>query len=52
MLYIYCLPETEGKAVIYLPDMVLMLPHPGVSGSGRRIVTTIFGIDLLGYNVN
>jgi hypothetical protein len=50
--YIYFLPETEGKAVIDLPDAVLMLPHPGVSGSGRRIVTIIFGIDLLGYNIN
>jgi hypothetical protein len=50
--WIYCLPETEGKAVIDIPDIVLMLPHPEVSGSGRRIVTMIFGIDLLDYNVN
>jgi hypothetical protein len=50
--WIYCLPETEDKALIDLPDIVLMLPHAGVSGSGRRIVTMIFGIDLLGYNIN
>lgn len=50
--WIYCLPETERKAVINLPDIVLMLPHPGISGGGRRIVTMIFGIDLLGYNIN
>lgn len=50
--WIYCLPETEGTAVIDLPDIVVLLPHPVVSGSGRRIVTMIFGIDLLGYNVN
>ena len=43
--WIVCLPETEGTAIIDLPDIVLMLPHPAVSGNGRRIVTMIFGVD-------
>jgi hypothetical protein len=49
---IYCLPETDATTVMDLPDIVVLLLHPVVSVSDRRIVTKIFGIDLLGYNVN
>lgn len=40
-----CYPESEDFAVIDPSDIVLNLPHPKVSRSSRRIVTTIFGMD-------
>jgi hypothetical protein len=50
--WIICFPEIEDTAVIDPSDTVLKSPHPMVSRSICKIVTTIFCVDLSGYNIN
>jgi hypothetical protein len=47
----FCFQEIEDTAVVDSTDIVLKLRHPVVSGSNRRIVTMIFGMNLSGYSV-